>query len=220
MIDIHTHIIPGLDDGPETLSQSLELINILKNEGIDKIVATPHFYPELFPESTIENRDKKLNELKSATDVDIFPGFEVMFDEGIPQLNKYTMNNTQYILVEFSRLSTIDGIFNAIKFKHSKGLHPIIAHIERYTINEETIEILRLRGASIQMNADFIVNNFRKIKVLITKGLIDFVASDIHPFRELLIKKAYDRVKSLSDEIAERVFMINPQSILSKKTNY
>ncbi len=220
MIDIHTHIIPGLDDGPETLSQSLELINILKNEGIDKIVATPHFYPELFPESTIENRDKKLNELKSATDVDIFPGFEVMFDEGIPQLNKYTMNNTQYILVEFSRFSTIDGIFNAIKFIHSKGLHPIIAHIERYTINEETIEILRLRGASIQMNADFIVNNFRKIKVLITKGLIDFVASDIHPFRELLIKKAYDRVKSLSDEIAERVFMINPQSILSKKTNY
>jgi len=219
MIDIHTHIIPGLDDGPETLSQSLELINNLKNEGIDQIVATPHFYPAFFPDSTIENRDKKLKDLKSITDVDIFPGFEVMFDEDISQLSSYTMNNTQYILVEFSRFSTIDGISNAIKFIHTKGLRPIIAHIERYTLNEEAIEILRLRGALIQTNADFIINNFRKIKGIVTKGLIDFVASDIHPFREPLIKKAYNNVKSLSDEIAERIFVINPKSIISKKTN-
>ena len=183
MIDIHTHILP-VDDGAKDFNDSLELINQEIKEGIKTVVLTPHM-------NYLYNDVVKIKEayeiLKSHNlNINLLLGSEIRYyDNMVSDLNKgllLTINNTKYVLVEFS-LKNKDNITDGIYELIVSGYKPIVAHIERYSYltKEEIIEIKRM-GALIQVNAkSFEKKDYKKVlHFLLKNNYVDFVASDCH----------------------------------------
>ncbi len=203
MIDIHTHILP-VDDGAKDFNDSLELINQELKEGIKTVVLTPHM-------NYLYNDVVKIKEayeiLKSHNlNINLLLGSEIRYyDNMVSDLNKgllLTINNTKYVLVEFS-LKNKDNISDGIYELIVSGYKPIVAHIERYSYltKEEIIEIKRM-GALIQVNAkSFEKKDYKKVlHFLLKNNYVDFVASDCHDvvyrnvdfnFAKEIVKKKY-----------------------------
>ncbi len=203
MIDIHTHILP-VDDGAKDFNDSLELINQEIKEGIKTVVLTPHM-------NYLYNDVDKIKEayeiLKSHNlNINLLLGSEIRYyDNMVSDLNKgllLTINNTKYVLVEFS-LKNKDNITDGIYELIVSGYKPIVAHIERYSYltKEEIIEIKRM-GALIQVNAkSFEKKDYKKVlHFLLKNNYVDFVASDCHDvvyrnvdfnFAKEIVKKKY-----------------------------
>lgn len=203
MIDIHTHILP-VDDGAKDFNDSLELINQEIKEGIKTVVLTPHM-------NYLYNDVVKIKEayeiLKSHNlNINLLLGSEIRYyDNMVSDLNKgllLTINNTKYVLVEFS-LKNKDNITDGIYELIVSGYKPIVAHIERYSYltKEEIIEIKRM-GALIQVNAkSFEKKDYKKVlHFLLKNNYVDFVASDCHDvvyrnvdfnFAKEIVKKKY-----------------------------
>lgn len=147
MVDIHSHIIPGIDDGSNSLETTLNMMSIAKEAGVTKMVATSHYYRGKF-ENSISVIEKKANELnytlkEKGVDIDVIPGQEVFIDnytlkdykEGIIG----TINNTDYMLVEFDMMSLGENAIDTLYELQIKGIKPIIAHPERYTYIQKDI---------------------------------------------------------------------------------
>ncbi len=203
MIDIHTHILP-VDDGAKDFNDSLELINQEIKEGIKTVVLTPHM-------NYLYNDVDKIKEayeiLKAHNlNINLLLGSEIRYyDNMVSDLNKgllLTINNTKYVLVEFS-LKNKDNITDGIYELIVSGYKPIVAHIERYSYltKEEIIEIKRM-GALIQVNAkSFEKKDYKKVlHFLLKNNYVDFVASDCHDvvyrnvdfnFAKEIVKKKY-----------------------------
>ena len=203
MIDIHTHILP-VDDGAKDFNDSLELINQELKEGIKTVVLTPHM-------NYLYNDVDKIKEayeiLKAHNlNINLLLGSEIRYyDNMVSDLNKgllLTINNTKYVLVEFS-LKNKDNITDGIYELIVSGYKPIVAHIERYSYltKEEIIEIKRM-GALIQVNAkSFEKKDYKKVlHFLLKNNYVDFVASDCHDvvyrnvdfnFAKEIVKKKY-----------------------------
>lgn len=184
MIDIHTHILPSVDDGASNIDISLGLIKEEIENGVDTIVLTPHQNKEyLCKDELIE----KFNEFKKNVDdnVKLFLGSELYYYDGaIKDLKEekiLTINNSKYLLVEFSTRNKTD-IASIIYDLHVSGYKPIVAHIERYEyLNYEEIKEIAAY-ALIQVNASsFEKKEYKKVlKFLLKNHLISFVASDCH----------------------------------------
>ncbi len=228
MIDIHNHILPYIDDGSSSLETSIFLLKEAKEQGIKSIILTPHLIKEMYEESNKKIIDK-YNELlieASKIGIDIFLGREIMcfkpneILEMIKNNEVLPMNNSPYLLLEFSYTKEIDiseVIYNASLYDYKV----IIAHIERYQyvdINE--VHYLKDCGALIQVNAETIVRpaNFRVkkfVKKLLDEDLVDFIASDIHQNRTNYMKQAYDKIsKKYGIERAEKLFRKNAEKYL------
>ena len=194
MIDFHTHILPEIDDGSSSPTESLKLLKMLKEQGVEKVVLTPHFYAySSTAESFLQLRRKALDKLTEMLrveklDIDIYLGCEVLYFEELwrlENLKSYCIEGTDYLLVEmpFSPWgdSTIEGIEKII----AKGYIPIIAHFERYIDyrgNKKKINKLLSMGALLQMNCEFL-NHFisrRKAVKFIKKGYISALGTDCH----------------------------------------
>lgn len=183
LIDIHTHIIPSVDDGSSSLDESLKIIELLKAEGVDEVVCTSH--------QDMHHINKELLEegfhlLKHNTSMKLYLGSEIFYyDAMIKDLNEgrlLSINNSKYILVEFSfflETPIEDIIFDLVV----AGYKPIIAHIERYEyLSFKDYDKIRNAGALIQVNSrSFERKEYKKIiKYLLKNDLIDFIASDCH----------------------------------------
>ncbi|AAK80985.1 protein-tyrosine phosphatase [Clostridium acetobutylicum] len=196
MVDIHSHIIPGIDDGSNSLETTLNMMSIAKEAGVTKMVATSHYYRGKF-ENSISVIEKKANELnytlkEKGVDIDVIPGQEVFIDnytlkdykEGIIG----TINNTDYMLVEFDMMSLGENAIDTLYELQIKGIKPIIAHPERYTyIQKDIYKINELMDENIyfQVNAGSIEGLFGKTVQktalkLVEEGVISFIASDAH----------------------------------------
>ena len=183
MIDIHTHIIPGVDDGSSSIDESLQLIELLKAEGVDEVVCTSH------QDMNHINKDiltKKFEELKSKTDMKLYLGSEIYYYENmindLKSGNLLTINDSKYVLIEFSTFSNTpieDIVFDLCV----AGFKPIVAHIERYEyLSFKDYDKIKSAGALIQVNSkSFERSAYKKIlKYLLKNDLIDFIASDCH----------------------------------------
>lgn len=190
MIDIHTHILPNVDDGSSSLTMSRKMIEEELNQGVNKIVLTPH------QNKLSNNKDELVTTfdiLKTACkdlDVELFLGAEIYFYEGmindLIEGKLLTINNSKYVLVEFSTRIEV-YIPDIIYELHLAGFIPIVAHIERYSYLKfvDILEIIA-NGGLIQVNAkSFTSKNYKKtIKKLLKEEVIDFVASDAHDLME------------------------------------
>ncbi len=223
MIDIHTHVLPGVDDGSPDLETSIKLIESEMEQGVTDIFVTPHYY-RLRGFMCSANETKEIfNDLveetkKRGMKVNLFLGNEIYYDKSttknLEQKIVNTMEDSRYVLVEFSLGDELEDIPEAINNLTAKGYIPIIAHPERYPymMKLEAYRFLRRMGAMIQINSGSIVGYYgRKIKKfvkkLIEENLVDFVASDIHDFRHGYIKDAYTSVtRDFSKETADRLF--------------
>ncbi len=225
MVDIHSHILPFVDDGSDSLSASINLLKEEIKNGVEKIILTPHNKSGHY-NAPIEEIEKNFSLLKAEAEkenlnLELFLGQEIYINDSIYEKlkskNFLPINNTKYILIEFNYFVDTDiqsYVHNIVLL----GYIPIIAHIERYTyLDWNLLYDLKMLGALIQVNATCIAGLFgKKIKKNVLKAikaeLIDFVASDIHDSRLSYMKKAYMQVcKSAGKQIADNVFKLNAE---------
>jgi protein-tyrosine phosphatase len=230
VIDIHCHILPEIDDGPSEIKESIDMAKIAALDGITKIVATPHIKDTLHPVAKIERSVKVLN--RSLTEmgipIEIIKGADVnaMLDPSL--LNGYTINNTDYILIEFPH-SHLPKNSKEILFRMViKGYHPIITHPERnFSVikNPDLLFELLDTGLLVQITADSLTGFFGvDIKecalYLLERGVVSFIATDAH--------SSYQRRPVLSDglKVAEKVIgkekannmvNLNPEAVITGK---
>ncbi len=194
-VDFHTHILPNIDDGSSSLTQTLEMLKTQYQMGIKTVVATPHFYPNADrPEDFLLRRQEAFENVRAAIDgsaeklPEIILGAEVLYFDGIENwdiLDSLAIEGTRYILIEmpvapFSKRS-IETLAN---FKEKTGYTPIIAHLDRYLTAFRTFklpEILSEMDVLVQMNASYLLKfpNFRAIKLL-KNNMVHLLGSDCH----------------------------------------
>ena len=235
MIDIHAHILPSLDDGPETIEESIELCKVAANDGIKAIVATPHSKDGAYETKSVDIL-KAVDELnlklkENQIDIEILPGAEVHISEGLVENIKsgdvLTINNGgKFVLFElpfvFIPLGTDTFIFNL----KSNGIVPIIAHVERITAfqrNPELVDQLVKIGARVQVNAHGLTKraNPRERKCaewLLQNRLVHFIASDTHSLRgrpPILSKALKNAARIVGEEEARALVCHNPEQIIN-----
>ena len=194
MIDFHTHILPGIDDGSDSAEISVTMLKQLKEQGVNSVVLTPHFYAyassaEDFKEKKESAIKKLLDRLKETpVDIKIYSGCETLyFDElwRLEDLRDFGIGGTEYILVEMPFDSWSDNMVDGVGKIMGKGLIPVLAHFERYLKyrgNLEKIYQLAEMGVLLQMNCKFI-NDFmtrRKAVRFIKSGLVSVIGTDCH----------------------------------------
>lgn len=198
-IDMHSHILPGLDDGAKNMEQSLAMLRIAQEEGIDAIIATPHNMPgKGCP--TRELLEERLAELQKAAQeedisIEIYLGTEYYYREEVSQIfdreEAVTMAGSDCVLMEFNPLEERSYIYNAVREALSSGYTPIVAHVERYEQlmkKPEYVKNLKDMGALVQVNAASVIGDNglhtkRDVKKLLKAGYVDFVSTDAHSDR-------------------------------------
>lgn len=186
MIDFHTHILPNMDDGSSSVDTSIKLLNILKDDGVKFVCLTSHFYP--MKESIDEfllRRNEAYNKL-NYDDIKCLLGAEVHYYRGIStndELDKLCLENTNLLLIELSFNTIInDNVINELVNIKNKGYRVLLAHIERYGLDENIIRNLHNKGILLQINTEFINGIFSSRKALkwLKCGYIDAIGSDTH----------------------------------------
>ncbi|MDE3135105.1 MAG: exopolysaccharide biosynthesis protein [Acidobacteriota bacterium] len=230
MIDIHFHLLYGLDDGPDTLELTLEMADAAAADGTTHIVATPHasaqypFVPELVRERLAEVRARVGNKVKIASGCDFHLSFENLQDvERRPQI--YTIDGKSYLLVEFADFSippTIDDSFHSLQLA---GITPIITHPERNRIlrrHTDWLDKWASRGCAIQVTAGSLFGRFgpnaqQIAEQWLATDRIHVLASDAHNVtsRPPGLGEAYKRVVELrGEEVARALCIENPLAAL------
>ena len=211
MIDMHNHILYGIDDGCKTIEESIETIKNMKKIGFNSIVLTPHYIED---SSFKANNNLKLQRLeilkeellKNNIDVNLFLGNEIFINESINELiiNKEirSINNTRYILIELpfnNQILNLDDYLYELKLK---GYKIIIAHPERYTYFKDNYEEARKlynSGVLFQVNYGSIIGQYgssslKLVKKLLKDDMVDFISTDIHKPSSSLFDK-FDDIK-------------------------
>jgi len=196
MIDTHLHILPGVDDGPETVQESLALARALVQEGVHTAIATPHYNDEFLPRSAAEIQER-VHDLQQVLDhhdipLRLFPGHEALIKPGLVediQTGRLgTLNGSHYLLLELWNSAWLPETERVIFELRAFGIVPIIAHPERYRAIQKDphrLDALLQQGALIQLVAGSLIgmqgNTARRTaEDLLKKGLIHCIASDAH----------------------------------------
>lgn len=192
MIDIHTHILPGMDDGSGSLEESLAMAKESARQGVRLLAATPHFYAtQEDPNSFLRRRERSLALLESAWQ-DGFPtllvGAEVRYFDGISRVEKIahlTLDHTRILLLEMPFTSWSRRMVEEVaELQRSRGLQVLLAHVERYLKDQDSQvwEMFRQNGVWMQCNANFFLRwqTKRKAQALFKKGEIQMLGSDTH----------------------------------------
>ena len=195
-VDIHNHILPGIDDGAKNVQESIDLIHGFKELGITNLVATPHIMSNLYP-NTKETITSSLDLLTNALlandlkDISIEAAAEHMIDDNFEELleqGEVMSMRKQYLLVEMSYLQPSINFDDAIKSIMKKGFFPILAHPERYGYwhtNKANYSKYKKKGVQYQLNllslSDYYGPEVQRMALyLLDHGLIDYIATDIH----------------------------------------
>lgn len=239
MIDIHCHILYGVDDGADTLAETLEMAKMAYNSGTKVIAVTPH--SNLLGEKRNFWNDglkDRFLEVKAAVKaagipVQLLSGQEIFGKGEVAELlvkgDLITLNGSRYPLVEFPFKERSENVFNKLESIIAEGYVPIVAHPERYSFVTENFDsLLKLRkmGCLVQINTGSIEGNFgRNAKSIAIKMLkmheVDVVASDAHsPFmRTPDLSFAHEYIsENYSMDFAERLLVRNPKAILENKS--
>lgn len=221
MIDIHSHILPGVDDGAAAPYDSAELLKQMQKQGVTVAAATPHFYPgNMAVDDYIETRARSLDSIKKSAEecgIKILLGAEVLYFHGIgsaAEISKLTIEGGKYLIVELLGLNCIDDhvIKDIENIRNNFGITPIIAHIERYCKYKGYKKLFSLIDDGValsQINATFFLSfsEKRAVKKLIKSGRVHFVASDCHhpKKRPVYLKKAFEVIRDISEEQYNRI---------------
>jgi tyrosine-protein phosphatase YwqE len=196
-VDIHSHLVPGVDDGSDSLDTSLLLVSGLASLGYRRLITTPHIRPGYFP-NTRENLTRAFNELKAAVEasgleVEIALGAEYFVDSNfINTLEKESLLtlSDNYVLIEISTFSPPPNLFDILFQMRIKGYRPILAHPERYFFYSSagSYEKLKDFGCYFQMNILSLSGHYGKevreaANRLFKGGMVDFLGTDLHHLR-------------------------------------
>lgn len=232
-IDIHSHIIPGIDDGAKDEIMALEMLKIAQKSGTSHIIATPHYVygNTRYGFDTILEKCAELNMLAASMGikVTIYPGCEVFVTPEIIELFEQrlvgTLAGSRYMLVEFPMMSIPPYTDNTLYNLQLKGITPIIAHPERYTEIQQNSEVLKSfidRGILVQVNSGSITGVYgretkKAVMRIIKEGFVHFVASDAHSDnrRNPDMRKAASIIeKNFGPKMRDDLFIRNPLKII------
>ena len=233
LIDMHCHIIAGVDDGAKDVTESINLLKLEKEQGVDRIILTPHYRVGMFetPQYIIDREYAKLCLLEKEMNLGIslclgceFHSCETMIDDLFLKTRR-TMVSTKFVLVEFSSLDSYSKIRKQIYELVSNGWIPIIAHIERYPAfveNFRNVHECKRLGAYMQITSGAILGKtgwrMKKLcKELIKRNLVDFIASDAHNIKNRkpdLGECAKYLEKKYGQEYVHRILIKNPEMVL------
>ncbi|MBH0041227.1 tyrosine-protein phosphatase [Pseudoalteromonas sp. SWXJZ10B] len=241
MIDIHSHILPGIDDGAKDLSESLALLKIAQNDGITHMVATPHIHIGRFNNSVSqlysELANLKAQALVNNIGIKLAVAAEVRLDVELMSLvlgNKLpfigTLNSVNYLLLELPHSHVPQGYDKFINWLAKQNIKVIIPHPERnrdIQVNPFYIDRLKQLGCDFQLTASSIEGAWgetaKNISIdMLKKGLVTYVASDAHSVkrRPPILSKAKKIVSELIGEIeAQNLFFNNPQRLTESLFN-
>ncbi len=229
MIDIHSHVLPGVDDGVVDLEESLTMLKNYEAAGVSAVIATSHVAPKRGYANTRQQLEKTLNRLKTAAqqhhiNVELYLGAEVDNHPNLKQVLKDapSLNDSGVVLIDFGmKQADIAEVCYELSLL---DYTVILAHPERYFyIKMDTIRALHKQGVLMQVSAPHLIGHGSKkaqtlAKKMLKEKLIDFVATDAHRARFApgdMLKKAYRRVqKKTSTLYAEAIFKENAKEKL------
>ncbi len=189
MIDLHTHLLPGVDDGSETTEQSVAVLAKFKEHGVTAVCCTPHLKASEFAQAPCAELDELLAELRAEVPADgprLVRGFEIMLDVPTPTFGdrRLTLAGTRYALVEFGRLMPTEASIEVLARIVAQGVIPVLAHPERYAAcTVDTARRWREAGAVLQVDATTITTESKRAdraRDLLSAGLASILASDNH----------------------------------------
>lgn len=235
-IDIHSHILPQIDDGAENFDASMEMLRTAFRDGMEALILTPHYKPghhNAEPQKIRMLMEKLEREMeKEGIDLKLYSGNEFYYhDEMFRRLEEKracTLAGSSYILIEFSPMERFGGIRNGLYEALAHGWKPVLAHVERYVSilgKPEHVEELVRMGSCIQINAGSVLgkNGFgakQFVKNLLREDLAHFVATDAHDTGkrkpELSDCEKYISRK-YGERCAERLFRDNPAHIIKNE---
>lgn len=229
MIDIHAHILPGIDDGSSSVEETLEMLKVMAESGIKKVVATPHYYPDVMTvEGFLENRRKAFEKIKDKIPegIEVVLGAEVMigFDMHKEDITSLAIEGTDYLLVEMPYGHWDPWVFDEIfKISAKHGVNIIIAHIDRYVniVRKEDINNIFKLNLKYQVNVDHL-GGFLKtspaVKML-KSDVVHFIASDCHNMstRKPHLVNFAKKLKSKVGEARVKKCMENARRMLENK---
>jgi protein-tyrosine phosphatase len=226
MVDIHCHILPGMDDGASTIEQSLAMAEMAIADGITHVVGTPHanaeyrFDPELIRQRREELQSLVGDRLILATGCDFHLNFENLGELRVNPA-KFTINQKNYLLVEFADFSIPPGTDETLHQLLLLGISPIVTHPERNRLIRSKPEMLRRwlrQGCYVQITAQSLLGGFgestqKQAVEWLDLDMVHFFASDAHNTdkRPLQLRRAFDAVaEQRGEEIARALFFDNP----------
>lgn len=236
MIDIHSHIIPNVDDGARSVEETFNILKEAQEAGFTDVILTSHFllnYYETNAQELIFWKEKLQEVLKKqGTKINLHSGMEIYITNQMEELleNKkiLTLANSGYMLIELPLATNVKYFDYVVYYLEAKGIKPIIAHPERYKcvqkdpdIVEEYIE----KGCLIQCNYGSIVNLYgreaeKTIKTLLKKNQVHFLGSDVHRKNGtyLIILDAIKKIrKIIGENKINELTTINPKKILQNE---
>ena len=200
MIDIHSHILPNIDDGSRSLNETIHILKEAQKAGFTKIISTSH-YIDGYYEANEEQRTKLLKEIKeNFQGIELYLGNEIYITNQMTDLlsekKASTINNSKYVLFELPMNTKAMDVKEVVFRLMEKGYVPIIAHPERYEYVKENIEYVREladMGVLFQSNYGSSIGMYGKKaqktqKKLLEEGLIQFFGSDVHTVEQIYIK--------------------------------
>jgi len=226
MVDIHCHILPGLDDGPDSFEESLQMAEMAIADGITHVVATPHASSMYaFDAPTVKSLRDELQQkvgdrLQLATGCDFHLNFENLQDIA-SNTAKYTINQKSYLLVEFADFAIPPSMDDTLHQLQLLGLSVVITHPERNRLicsHQERLRRWLHRGCYVQITAQSLLGHFgrhaqKHAEDWLDNDMVHFVASDAHNTtrRPLQLREAYKAVSERrGEELAQALFQDNP----------
>jgi len=234
VIDLHTHILPNVDDGSDSLDKSIEHLQVISDLGVEKVFLTPHYMLGKFANNK-EDVTRQFEILKEEASkfmirTELVLGAEVYCDETLLEqmkAEKLTLGDSNYILFETSLNDISDNSKQFIYELQMSKYRPILAHPERYSYvhaHPNIVKEFMNRDVLIQVNASSLLGyHGRKVKEiawrLLYKGYAHFVASDDHcRHSDYILKKAFYKVADKIDEnTAELLFYTNPLKVYNNE---
>lgn len=208
-VDIHSHLLPSIDDGVKTVYQSAYILEQFENHGIKKVITTPHVMQDVWPNSshTITNSLKEVKEVLvplGITKIEVQASAEYMMDDLFYERiksNDILPLHKDYILVEMSTFSPPINLTEILFEIKLAGYIPILAHPERYTFYQNDLkkfDVLKNSGFLFQLNLLSLSGYYGEgiklfAKKLVDNGYIDFTGTDVHNYHQLeVLEKGFD----------------------------
>lgn len=234
MIDIHTHVLPGLDDGPASIEESLAMLHQAAESGTTDIVATPHANLEFsYDPEVVRAKIRELAEIFDGS-LRIHHGcdFHLQYDlvqAALKNPAPYTINGGRYLLVEFSDLIIFRNTEQVLDQLRGAGMVPVVTHPERNPLLQQRIERMQAWvtcGCCLQLTAQSLLGGFgaapRKCaRQLLAAGMVHFVASDAHDSR-LRPARLDEAWRIVADDFGEArarlLFVDNPRAVIDNRS--
>ena len=239
MTDIHTHIIPGVDDGSESMRMSLSMLALSAESGVTDVVATPHCnipgeadnYVSMDLYTDFLNLQKEAE--RAEIPVRIHRGMEVYTTPELPQLIRehkiWSLGGTHYLLMEFAFNEDPAFCAEMLQTLRKMGVRPVVAHPERYFFVQDDPQIAYewvMGGSALQVNKGSLLGRFgegpeRTAKLLVSHGIVACVASDAHSdYQRSTYMADVSRMLALDfgEELRDLLLDLNPARILKNET--